>query len=325
MSSSSNTPANPPNPTNPAEVARLYDVECRTYDQAGLGFYDALPNLFADKNVGPLQAHNNILDLGCGTGKLLIEARRVTDGIAIGVDISTGMVDVASQNVTRSGFAKGPRSITILKDNIVDLASTLQLVRARAPAGYHVIYAMNVLSHLSQDDRRRALALWRTLLAPNGHMVVHYRLEPHFPGHIEVGIYTADDRSDLWVGLDAGVATQAIKGEVASQFEQFMSTIPDLCIIGGTEPMALSPRRSADNHVVFQSAIEAELVAGSPYRSPLSPAQYKSLFLARMLEMNTMVVDWFHGRRVEAGQFQAGEKYTSNPIATSVIACIVKQ
>jgi ubiquinone/menaquinone biosynthesis C-methylase UbiE len=64
-----------------------------------------------------------VLDVGCGTGRLLREAhRRWPDATVVGVDISPGMIAEARRRATYGQFVVGPAEHLPLESESVDLA-----------------------------------------------------------------------------------------------------------------------------------------------------------------------------------------------------------
>lgn len=116
-------PAAPPAAGGPGPLHDGDDVQTLPAGArlASLGCGD--PVAFADLRPGEV-----VLDLGCGGGSdVLLAARRVApDGMAIGLDITDGMLALAEENRRRAGvgnarFVKGDMAAIPLPDGAVDV------------------------------------------------------------------------------------------------------------------------------------------------------------------------------------------------------------
>jgi SAM-dependent methyltransferase len=129
----------------------------RFFDADYAGYLNELPVLqaYAQRTGGPL------LELGCGTGRLLIplaqEGYRVT-----GVDFSPEMLRIAQAKVDAAGLAD---RVTLIQG---DYGS------AALDGPYRLAYVvMNTFLHLTtQADQVRALRHWREHLAPGGLLLI---------------------------------------------------------------------------------------------------------------------------------------------------------
>src|SRR5262249_48534315 len=126
----------------------LYDFEYRRR-RVDVNFYRALAS---EVGEGP------ILELGCGTGRLL--APLVRDGRrVVGVDRSTAMLELARQRVRRLG-RRASRAALLRAD------FRLLGLRARFPL---VVCPFNTLQHAySWQDVQAVLACVRAALLPGG-------------------------------------------------------------------------------------------------------------------------------------------------------------
>lgn len=99
-------------------------------------------------------APRRILDLGCGTGRLLrATARRDPHAVLVGVDISAGMLSVAAREGTPAGLVRAA-------------AESLPF----ASGTFDIVIAALTLRHWS--DRVAGLAEARRMLAPGGVLAI---------------------------------------------------------------------------------------------------------------------------------------------------------
>jgi ubiquinone/menaquinone biosynthesis C-methylase UbiE len=103
-----------------------------------------------------------LIDLGCGTGRMLSECGRRGHWV-LGVDLSEGMLAQAQRRAQSEGL-----SIQLLKSNLVDLSSL-------APESFdYAVCLFSTLGMIQGDrNRRRALAAAHRLLKPGGLFIVH--------------------------------------------------------------------------------------------------------------------------------------------------------
>lgn len=103
---------------------------------------------------------DRVLDLGCGTGTLLVEiAADVPDATPVGLDADDRILDDARAKVADAG---------------VDVALHRGLATALpyADDAFDRVVSTFVLHHLVPDDKRTALAEVRRVLAPDGQLHV---------------------------------------------------------------------------------------------------------------------------------------------------------
>lgn len=134
-------------------VAREYDAAL-----AGTPLLD-LDLRFCERHF---PAPGRLIDLGCGTGRLLVPfARRAFS--CLGVDLSDAMLAVVREKARREGLA-----IELLRANLVDLD-------ALTAAGFD--YAACLFSTLGmirgRENRRTFLGHVRRVLKPGGAFVLH--------------------------------------------------------------------------------------------------------------------------------------------------------
>ncbi len=159
--------------------ARFYDLDYEPF-QDDVALYLG----FADRTGGPL------LELGCGTGRLLLPLARAGFSVT-GVDMSPRMLEVAQAKVDAAG----------MDDQITLVQADMREVEL--PQQYRLAFiAINSFMHLTTpEDQLAALRTWRTLLLPGGLLVID--VDNPDPRHL----LEADGRLDLqgrWFDPDTG-------------------------------------------------------------------------------------------------------------------------
>lgn len=113
----------------------------------------------------------DILDIGCGTGSLLIDAAMA--GVdATGVDISEGMLAVAQKRIADIGLKD---RITIHNAGVVEIDSLF------AENSFDLIVSTLVFSELYAEERALALHQIKKLLKPDGTFVIAVEVQPQKP------------------------------------------------------------------------------------------------------------------------------------------------
>jgi len=144
-----------PDPT--ARVAGMFDALASTYDAVGVDFFAPIADgLLA---AMPPRAGERWLDVGCGRGAVLLPVAAAVgpQGRAVGVDISSGMVEQARRLAADQGLEQ------------VELA----VGDARAPAvvgPFDAVASSLVLFFL--PDPAAALRSWLPLMAPGARLGV---------------------------------------------------------------------------------------------------------------------------------------------------------
>lgn len=180
--------------------ARFYDLDYASY-QDDIAMYLG----FAERTGGPL------LELGCGTGRLLLPLARAGYPIT-GVDLSPAMLAVAQAKVDA---AKLQGRITLVQDDM----RTVQL-----PQPYRLAFiAINSFMHLATlGDQLRALHTWHTLLAPGGLLIIDlYNPDPHH-------LLEADGRLDLqrqWIDPSNGATVMKFVSRVVDSAQQLQHVL----------------------------------------------------------------------------------------------------
>jgi len=146
------------------DVEKTYNDAAPTYDMA---FLNAIPDTKRLITIANLKPGNSVLDLGCGTGKLLIEAKKMVEGGEVcGVDISPGMLTMALGNIKKAGLTS---QIALIRGNIADPEVLTKICPA---GGFDIITCLRVLGDMLGSDQLQALQLWKNYLAPGGRIVV---------------------------------------------------------------------------------------------------------------------------------------------------------
>ena len=141
-----------PQPDPYAQIAALYDLEHAGYDDD----IDLYLNL-------ALSTGDPILELGCGTGRLLLPLAEAGHRIT-GVDLSLPMLDRARSKVAEAGLVD---RVTLHRASMTD-----DLSPPGGPFGLAIV-SLNGLMHLTaQREQRRALEAVRRCLDPRGQLVL---------------------------------------------------------------------------------------------------------------------------------------------------------
>ncbi|MBV9711328.1 MAG: class I SAM-dependent methyltransferase [Ktedonobacteraceae bacterium] len=137
-----------------------FDHWARTYEQSWMqrAFFDPAHQATLALAAEVVRQPASVLDVGCGTGKLLRQARTYwPEAQLIGVDPANGMVEVAKHLTPNATFFQGMAEALPLADASVDLAlSTIsfhhwqdqaagvrEIARVLRPGGYFVLVDMS--------------------------------------------------------------------------------------------------------------------------------------------------------------------------------------
>ncbi|GAA2346245.1 class I SAM-dependent methyltransferase [Streptomyces violaceusniger] len=146
-------------------LAQLFDRSAPTYERVGVEhFADLGRRLVA---YAELTGGQRVLDVGCGTGAVLVPAARAVGerGEAIGVDISAGMVARAREELTRHGLHHARA--------LVGDAETVALEDAPVgPGSFDAVLAGISLFFFPRP--RTAVARYHRLLKPGGRIAVSW-------------------------------------------------------------------------------------------------------------------------------------------------------
>ncbi|KAF2193627.1 S-adenosyl-L-methionine-dependent methyltransferase [Zopfia rhizophila CBS 207.26] len=167
--------------TTSAAVRNAFDPLVGIYEWAT---FDQAPD--ADKLIehAGLVAGESVLDLGTGSGRVIIRAkRRVGSALCVGLDCVPGFVDTdAPANIQASGFSPSPDApasvrINLVRGNVTDGAlPNLLRQQLGVPSNptFNVITGLHVHNTIRPDAQVQALQTWKRLLAPGGRMVISF-------------------------------------------------------------------------------------------------------------------------------------------------------
>ncbi len=244
--------------------ARFYDLDYEPF-QEDVALYLG----FAERTDGPL------LELGCGTGRLLLPLARAGYHVT-GVDLSPAMLEVARGKVEAAG----------LEDRITLVQADMREVKLPQQYGLALI-AINSFMHLTTlEDQLQALRAWRRLLLPGGLLVIDvYNPNPQ-------GLLEADGRIELhgrWFDPDTGAV---VLKQTSRTLDDARQTQHVLFIYDEVFPDGQVRRTLAPFHARYLHRFEAELlldkagytleqVYGSYDLDPFDSGSERMIFVAR--------------------------------------------
>ncbi|MFZ2488186.1 MAG: class I SAM-dependent methyltransferase [Anaerolineae bacterium] len=244
--------------------ARFYDLDYEPF-QDDVALYLG----FAEHMGGPL------LELGCGTGRLLLPLARAGFEIT-GVDMSPRMLDVARAKVEAARLME---QVTLVEGDMRRLTLEGQYQLA--------FIAINSFMHLTTlADQLSALRSWRKLLAPGGLLVID--VDNPDPRHL----LEADGRIDLtsqWFDPETGatVLKQMSRTLDAARQLQNVLFIYDEIFPDGQARRTLAPfqarylYRYEGELLLDKAGFTPENVYGSYDLDPYSSESERMIFVAR--------------------------------------------
>jgi SAM-dependent methyltransferase len=247
-----------------AGAARYFDADTADYA-------DDLPAIqaYARRTRGPL------LELGCGTGRLLIPLARAGYQVT-GVDLSPAMLAITRQRAETVGVAG---KVTLIEGDFttVPLAGNYRFA----------FIVMNTFLHLlTQDEQIAALRHWHAALAPGGLLLI----DVFAPDVAELAGLTGRVEFDKsWQDVDTGamVVKQVIR--TVEQAEQLMHVImfydevaPDAVLRRTVVPFDLRYVWRFEAELLLEKAgFEIEEVYGDWDLSPFDSASERLILVAR--------------------------------------------
>lgn len=110
-----------------------------------------------------ITAADRVLDLGCGIGNILIALAERLDFVdpAVGIDVSTTLIDMGRREVERAGLAA--------KVKLQVMPATTLLF---ADAGFDVVLTSHVIKHLDDGALEKAFGEVHRVLAPGGRFLL---------------------------------------------------------------------------------------------------------------------------------------------------------
>ncbi|HRI55927.1 MAG: methyltransferase domain-containing protein [Anaerolinea sp.] len=247
--------------------ARFYDLDYEPF-QEDVALYLGL----AERTGGPL------LELGCGTGRLLLPLARAGFDIT-GVDMSPRMLEVAQAKVDEAGLGE---QITLVQADMREV---------QLPQQYRLAFiAINSFMHLlTLEDQLAALRAWRRLLSPGGLLVID--VDNPDPRHL----LEADGRLDMqgsWFDPDTGatVLKQMSRTLDAARQLQQVLFIYDEIFPDGQMRRTLAPFPARTLHrfegelLLDKAGFVLEQVYGSYDLDPFDSASERMIFVARRAE-----------------------------------------
>jgi ubiquinone/menaquinone biosynthesis C-methylase UbiE len=182
------------------EAMRIFDVYAPSYDRAGAHHY---PDIKLVVELASLQPGTTLLDLGCGTGTLLLLASKAMGhGKVVGVDISMGMLRMAFQKLEEKPEFKG--NIFLPQADITNPQDLRNIAAEATRRGYttsqkfDVITSLWTFGHLPPAHQVPTLREWKNLLKPgSGRMVVEWNSEDI--GSLETFDFKADRPGSKWI------------------------------------------------------------------------------------------------------------------------------
>lgn len=144
-----------------ATIKAIYTERSSTYDASSFHLRQAKEYI----HHANLKPGDSVLDLACGTGLVTILARQHVGpaGRVIGIDISSGMLDVARRKTSELGL-----DIEYLEHDITDLD-------ALSLGEFDVVTCASAL--LLLQEPLRAIEHWAAFLVPNGRLLIDVMIE----------------------------------------------------------------------------------------------------------------------------------------------------
>lgn len=124
-------------------------------------------NKIYDKLTSNIKEGDKVLDIGCGTGSLTLRAA-VKGATVTGIDINTGMLEIAQKRVNEAGF---PEKVVLRDMGVAEIDT-------EPDESYDVVMSGLCFSELSFDEQTYALNEIYRLLKPNGLLLIADEVVP---------------------------------------------------------------------------------------------------------------------------------------------------
>jgi ubiquinone/menaquinone biosynthesis C-methylase UbiE len=118
-----------------------------------------------------IQPGDQVLEIGCGTGELIVLMAERGANVT-GADVSSGMLSEAHKKIASKDLAE---QVTL---KLVDATMIAEMFE---PGSFDLIVATLVFSELSRDEQHYVLESCKKLLAPNGRLVIADEVIPKRP------------------------------------------------------------------------------------------------------------------------------------------------
>lgn len=125
-----------------------YSVWSRKYDALNENDMKTLVGFLTDAIIGhfPYQERVSVLDLGCGTGELLVRFGDLVNSASSGVDISKDMIAVARTKLTAAKFVVGDM-LTYADDHKYDVILSTSDALNYLPPETHATFLLRIKAH----------------------------------------------------------------------------------------------------------------------------------------------------------------------------------
>ncbi len=132
----------------------------------------------------PLQNRINILDFGCGPGRLLIPlAQKIApiNGHITGIDLQPEMIAKTAEKMYSLGLTNVSLIAGTMKDGTLSNINDAILI---VSVLYDVILMVSVLGEIRNNDRKNLIDIMATYLKPSGIIsITETVFDPHFQTH----------------------------------------------------------------------------------------------------------------------------------------------
>ncbi len=162
-------------------LMRLLESSPRRYDLGiRLLTFGAVDRAY-DRLASRIEAGQQVLDIGCGTGALSLRAAR-RGAAVIGIDVNVEMLEIAKARAQEAGLAK---KIELREMGVAELDT-------EKPVSYDIVMSGLCFSELNDGERSYALAQAKRILKPSGLLIVSDEVKPpSFIGRVLLALIRA--------------------------------------------------------------------------------------------------------------------------------------